>query len=493
MLRNYSVSNITLFPHQQNAVTAAMNSWSKGNQNVLVVVPTGGGKTLVKAEFARQAVMCNEIGIAFAHRDVLLSQISDAMCMMGVRHNFIAAQTTVRDITNSNLAKYGDSYYDKNSPIIVASVPTTSQRLAAGKLEALIPLVKHWWMDEAHHVLAKNQWGRCVLAFPNARGLGVTATPIRGDSCGLGRGVIIGQTEPEPIYSKDGFKTLLGYTEPEDVYDNDGVFHDMFVGATMGELIEAGRLSPYKIFTKDVVDVEGIKITAGGDFNAEQLAKRTDKADITGDAVQHYLDLAAGKQGIVFCVNIQHSINVAKEFNAAGITSVALSSKTPIGERQQVIKDFKAGLITMLVNADLLGEGFDCPAVSVVIMLRKTMSYSLFKQQFGRCLRVFDGKPYGILIDHVGNVPRHCIHGAPHDDPIWSLGRKKKKKKVMMSRLQLVEFVSNVASGRYQLKNLMLVLIVVTWRLKRNVLLLLKTLMHKQVNSLKWISTSSTC
>lgn len=422
------MGEITLFKHQKNAVSAAIESWGKGHQNVLVVIPTGGGKTLIKAEFARQAVMCNEIGIAFAHRDVLLSQISDAMCMMGVRHKFIAAQATIRDITNQNLENHGDSYYDESSPIIIASVPTTAQRLAAGKLDRLIPLVKRWWMDEAHHVLAANMWGKCVLAFPYARGLGVTATPIRGDGKGLGRGVITGQTEPEPIYSEDGLKTLIGWTDPEDVYDNDGVFHDMFVGATMGELLEVGRLSPYKIFTKDVIDIQGVKVTAGGDYNQNELAKRTDKADITGDVVQHYLDLAAGKQGITFCVNIAHSVNVAKEFNAAGIISIALSSKTPMKERQQAIIDFKAGRITMLVNSDLFGEGFDCPAVSCVIMLRKTESYSLFKQQFGRALRVLEGKLFGILIDHVGNVPRHCTHGAPHDDPVWSLGRRKKRK-----------------------------------------------------------------
>jgi predicted RNA-binding Zn-ribbon protein involved in translation (DUF1610 family) len=90
------------------------------------------------------------------------------------------------------------------------------------------------------------------------------------------------------------------------------------------------------------------------------------------------------------------------------------------------LKDFRNGKYQNLVNCDLFGEGFDVPAVAAVIMLRKTDSYSLFKQQFGRGLRLFEGKVYGILLDHVGNVKRHCQHGAPHDDPVWTLDAGKK-------------------------------------------------------------------
>lgn len=420
------MNKITLFPHQTKCVDAVENSWSKGNQNVLAVLPTGAGKSFILAEFAKRSAMMNEVCIVFAHKDILIGQLSDSLCAVGVRHTFIASQVAVRDITNSNLKEHGDSFYDESACVLVASVPTFAQRLKKGVLNHLLPLVRLWLGDENHHYLKKNIWGKCLKPLTNARGLGVTATPIRGDSCGLGRGKIIGQTEIEPIIENN---IIIGYTEPEDIYDNDGLIDDMVVGATMGELIETGRLSPYKIFTKDVVDVTGVKVTAGGDYNQNELAKRTDKSDITGDAVEHYLELAAGQQTITFCVNISHSEHVAKEFNAAGIVSVAVSSKTPMGERQRIDKEFRAGRITNLVNCDLFGEGYDVKAVSVVIMLRKTMSYSLFKQQFGRALRVLDGKQYGILIDHVGNVPRHCTHGAPHDDPVWSLERRKKRKK----------------------------------------------------------------
>jgi superfamily II DNA or RNA helicase len=252
-------------------------------------------------------------------------------------------------------------------------------------------------VHNCHHCLKENKWGKCVQSLPNSFGLGVTATPIRSDKKGLGSGY-------------------------------DGVFDEMIVGSTMGELITSGNLSMYKIFVPpQLLDVTGLKITASGEFNQKELARRTDRIDITGDTVQQYLKLANGLQTIIFTVNISHAEHVAEEFNRAGISAVALSSKTPLTERTKALIDFENGNIKVLVNCDLFGEGYDCPAVSCVIMLRKTESYALFKQQFGRLLRVFEGKPFGVLIDQVGNVQRHCIYGAPHDDPVWTLERTKKK------------------------------------------------------------------
>ena len=210
---------------------------------------------------------------------------------------------------------------------------------------------------------------------------------------------------------------------------HEGVFDEMNVVVKMGELIELGYLCNYRILVPPTkLDIGNLGTTASGDYNAKELAKKTDKISITGDAVQHYLDIAPGQQAITFTVNIEHSNHVAEAFNKAGITSVALSSKTPTAERNKAVADFRAGLIKNLVNCDLFSEGFDVPAVCVCIMLRKTQSLSLFKQQFGRMLRVLEGKTHGILIDHVGNVPNHCIYGAPHDDPVWSLDRRTKQK-----------------------------------------------------------------
>lgn len=254
-------------------------------------------------------------------------------------------------------------------------------------------------VHNCHHHLTENIWGKCTEPLINAKGVGFTATPCRSDNKGLGR-------------------------------DAHGVFDDIIVGSTMSELIEIGRLSPYRIYTVPTkLDVSTVNITSSGDYNQKKLALVTDNADITGDAVEHYKRLANGKQAITFCVNIEHAEHVAQQFNDAGISSAALSSKTPLRERQHKLDQFRKGKILNLVNVNLFGEGFSVDAVCVVIMLRKTMSYGLFYQMFGRALRVMEGKEYGILLDHVGNVREHCIYGAPHDCPEWSLEPPKKKKK----------------------------------------------------------------
>jgi len=386
------MSGIILRKHQNDVVTDTDLAWIHVD-NILAVLPTGAGKTFVMGELARRCYANNEVCFIFAHRDVLISQLSKSLCMMGVHHSFIASKKSIGNTTNNNVAKFGDSFHQESSPVIIISVDTFINKIKEPHyFQALLDRCKLWMMDEAHHVLAENKWGKCVDPLVNAKGLGVTATPLRADKKGLGSHA-------------------------------HGVFNHMVVGATQSELMELGHLSLYKIYAPPTkLNVEGMRVTNSGDWNQTTLAKRTDNSDITGDAVQHYLKYANGLQAIGFCVNIAHSEHVAKEFNAAGIPSIALSSKTPTPVLLKALDDFENGVYKILFNCDLFGEGFDVPAVSAVIMLRKTESYSLFKQQFGRCLRPYEGKIYGILLDHVGNVKRHCVHGnSPHDDPEWTL------------------------------------------------------------------------
>jgi len=384
---------IVLREHQLNAVTQILSSWfSMCGGNVLSVLPTGAGKTILKAEMARRETTENDNGVVviFAHRDMLLSQISDALCMFKLKHSFITSVKTRKSITDMHLVKYGQSFDEPSARIIVCSVDKFRQT----DTTYLNDIVTLWMLDEAHHLLVDGKWDACINRFPNARGLGVTATPIRADKKGLGR-------------------------------DYHGMFDDLVVGATMHELIQKSMLSPYEVYTiPTYIDMSEVNVTGGGDFNNTKLGKATDKASVTGDVMKNYQRIAGGKQGICFAVNIEHSKHLAAAFNAAGVTAISLSSKDDPTYRIKKIDEFKRGLITILCNCDLFAEGLDIPAVEVVIMVRKTLSYSLFKQAFGRMLRMFEGKTHGILIDHVGNVDfmMHKYHlEYPHDDPTWTL------------------------------------------------------------------------
>jgi len=387
----------TPHPFQANLITEVIRRWDSGEQYVLGVAPTGAGKTVIKAFTAKHFADKDQVVVIFAHRDVLLSQISMTLAKCGIPHQLICSAATEKDITNSHVDEFGFTYCAPKAKVYVASVLTWVNR----DISRLAPLVKCWMLDEAHHLTIGTSWHRVVDSLPNAKGLGVTATPLRADNKGLGR-------------------------------DFGGVFESIVEAPDMGELMDMGYLSRYRIYSiASKLDEVQLPVTASGDYSQKKLAAVTEEADIVGSAVGHYLKHGEGGQAITFVPSISYAKVVEKEFNDAGIPSVALSSKDPLSYRNKKIKEFKKGKITNVINVDLFGEGFDVPACSVVIMLRKTASYGLFKQMFGRMLRVFDGKPYGVLIDHVGNAGVHCVHGAPHDDPEWSLEpeiRKKKKK-----------------------------------------------------------------
>lgn len=249
-------------------------------------------------------------------------------------------------------------------------------------------------VHNCHHVLQDNKWGKAAKLFPNARGLGVTATPIRADGKGLGKHA-------------------------------DGLFEEMFVGPTMRELIDQGYLTDYKIYAPpNDLDLSSVAISAGGDFNHDQVAAARKKSRITGDVVQHYLRLARGKRGVTFDTDVESATKTAQAFREAGVPAEVVHGGTPAAIRADVLRRFARGEILQLVNVDLFGEGFDLPAIEVVSFARPTMSFALFAQQFGRALRKLDGKAWAIIIDHVGNTLRH---GLPDAARVWSLDRRERR------------------------------------------------------------------
>ena len=251
-------------------------------------------------------------------------------------------------------------------------------------------------VHNCHHCLRDNLWGKAASLFPKAKGLYVTATPLRADGKGLGRHA-------------------------------DGMFDEFIIGPSMRELIRMGSLTDYRIYAPPTdIDLTAMKFGSDGDFSRPELVKRAKKSGIVGDVVTNYKKYASGSQTVVFVVDVEQAHEVATELCNNGVKAVALSAKNTDAERQEAIRAFKRKELQVIVNVDLLGEGFDCPAIETVIMARPTMSYGLYVQIFGRALRLLDGKNFGLIIDMVGNVKRHGLPDAPRE---WSLDRREKRGK----------------------------------------------------------------
>lgn len=381
-----------LRPYQAKAKEDIYGAWDQGFVNTLAVLPTGAGKTVLFSEIIKehQGASC-----AIAHRQELVSQISLALARDKVRHRIIGPKSVVKLCVNLHMLELGASYYDPSSTCAVAGVDTLVRR--GDELNGWLESVTLCVQDEAHHVLESNKWGTAFKMFPNAKGLGVTATPLRADGKGLGRHV-------------------------------DGLFDTMVEGPGMRDLIEMGFLTEYRVFAppSDFVRPGAEAIGTTGDFSHVKLKAAVKKSHIVGDVVTHYQRIAPGKLGVTFTDSVETATEIAAQFNAAGVPAAVVSAKTPDAERIAILRRFKNRELLQLVNVDLFGEGFDLPAIEVVSMARATESYALYVQQFGRALRLLDGKLFALIIDHVGNVERHGLPDARRE---WTLDRREKRGK----------------------------------------------------------------
>ena len=378
-----------LRPYQSQMDQDIDNAWSAGHRNVMAVLPTGAGKTILAA---KKIADHNGASCVIAHRQELVGQMSLALARYGVRHRIIGPKNVIKYVIQNHITELGRDYYDPAARCAVAGVDTIVRREV--ELARWLQQVTLWIQDENHHQLANNKWGKAAAMFPNARGLGITATPERTDGKGLGR-------------HADGLTDLI------------------IEGPGMRELITAGYLTDYRIFCPPSdLDLSTVATGADGDYIRGQLALKTRTSTIMGHVVEHYMRIAPGKLGVTFAPDVEMATEFSRMFNAAGVPSEVVSAKTPDNVRQEILRRFKRREILQLVNCDLFGEGFDLPAIEVVTMARATQSYGLYAQQFGRALRPMDGKERAIIIDHVGNVLRHGLPDRPRE---WSLDRREKR------------------------------------------------------------------
>jgi superfamily II DNA or RNA helicase len=373
-----------LRPYQQKAVNEIYNAWREGCESILYLSGTGTGKTVVFSHIMQHH---DGVCIELAHRKELVDQASITLAKRGVYHSIIAPQKNIKLLCKEHLLETGKCYYSPHSKIYVASLKTLISKKENPTYRQILNNCTLYVVDEAHHAQKKNQYGKVVALMPNAKGLHVTATAQRTDGAGLGK-------------------------------HNDGLCDKLIEGPPVSWMIDQGYLTPYKI----VAPLSMVE------FDNDLQLKPQYKNKIIGDTVASYIKYTPGKIGATFCSSVGLSKMQALKYNQAGIPAAHLDGSTPTAKRNDVLRKLARGEILQLCNVDLVSEGFDLPALSVITVNRLTTSLIWHLQVSGRVLRPADGKTHGVIIDQVGNYLNPRL-GLPDTPRIWTLDRRDKRAK----------------------------------------------------------------
>jgi superfamily II DNA or RNA helicase len=386
-------------PYQQKAIDDVYTQWDTfKKQFVALVMPTGSGKAACLCNIAKSEAARGQTVLITAHRQELITQLSNTLARNGVFHSVIASKNTIKNTVRVHMEDHGKNFCIPNSRIIVASV----QSVKPEDMARLIPLKDRLTIigDEYHHYTKQSQtWGKIFtpLDKAGARGLGLTATPLRADGKGLSR-------------------------------ETDGYADAIVIGPTMRDLINMGFLSDYKIYCPPSdLHLERVKISQStGEYAEKELKEEIGKSQIVGDIVNHYLRFAPGKRGITFTVGVDMAEQVAEQYRMRGVPAIAVSGNMSDHDRVQALRDLRSGKILQVVNDSVLTEGTDEPSVEVISFARPTQSFGLYCQMFGRGTRISPntGKTHAIIIDAVSNVMRHGLPDAPRE---WSLDRRERR------------------------------------------------------------------
>lgn len=376
--------------YQVRAIDELRRKVVSGRRRVVLCLACGGGKTLVSAEIVRRSVANGRRVVFVAHRRELIKQAHEKFARFGIDAGIIMGSSAGRDDW---------------LPVQICSVATLARRMDRLPPASLVVI------DEVHHCMAQSYLD-VMDAYANATILGLTATPWRSDKKGLA-----------------------------------DVFDDHVVVATVADLMKQGHLVGYDAFAYDSPKLHKVKITAG-DFNAKQLDLACNTGVLVGNIVKEWLAHANRRPTIVFPVSIAHSQAIIAEFAAAGVTGAHVDCHMPGGERDEALRRFADGEITVLSSVGILGEGWDAPLAEVVILARPTKSLSLYMQQVGRGLRPSPatGKTRCLIHDHAGNMMRH---GLVDEDRSYDLRATPKSERDMLTcPLCMAVFGSVTVEGR---------------------------------------------
>ena len=347
--------NDTLRDYQQEMKLRLFEEW-EFHRNVMVQMPTGTGKTHLLAAIVREFLRGSGSRVwIVAHRRELVEQIEETVS----RHGMSKEDGRVRVMSIQWLSRNRKSMDEEPDLIVI---------------------------DEAHHALAETYrilWEN----YPEARKLGMTATPCRLNG--------------------------KGFTD---------LFDSLITSWTVAEFIGKGWLSSFdyvsiRANSREQRLIDSLKKRgADGDYQVKEMNEVLNRETSIGRLYESVERYACGKKGIVYAVSIAHARRIAACYSSHGLEAVAIDSRTPASERRELVEDFRRGKVKVLVNVDIFSEGFDCPDVEFVQLARPTLSLAKYLQQVGRGLRRSADKASCMLIDNVG---LYRIFGLPTQRWNW--------------------------------------------------------------------------
>ena len=399
--------------YQKYIQTHVLEAW-KSHKSIMLQMPTGTGKTHLLASIIYDSLKENGKRCVWivAHRRELVEQIEETMERYGIP-SIPKEDGRVRAMSIQWLSRHLADLHETPNLIVI---------------------------DEAHHAQAKT-YKELWLRHPEAKKLGLTATPCRLD--------------------RRGFTDL---------------FDELITSDSIADFIRQGWLSAFDYVSirpgsKSQRLIDNLsKRGADGDFQTKEMNEVLNRKPCIEQLYESVRQYADGKKGIVYAINIEHAEHIAEYYREQGLAAVAISSKTPKEERRSMIELFKeesagdkpycASLsltttvgqdetpkeIQILVNVDLFGEGFDCPDVEFIQLARPTLSLAKYLQMVGRGLRVAKGKECCTLLDNVG---LYRLFGLPTTDWDWSamfLGRQAGKGDIVRERDMSIRILGTFSS-----------------------------------------------
>jgi DNA repair protein RadD len=355
---------VELRPYQIDVIEDSRAVVAGGARRVLLVAPTGSGKTVIAAAIIKSARERGKRVLLLVHRRELVQQTHRKLYEHGIDAGIIQAGIPPRP----------------DQPVQIASIQTLHARAFRGT-RMNKPGAELVVVDEAHHVPAKT-WTRILESYKDAIVIGLTATPCRGDGRGLG----------------NMFEVLVECPQIE-------------------TLIKLKFVVRTRVYAPSTPDLKGVRVRRG-DYVESQLAERMDKPKLVGDVVEHWLRLGDGRRTVVFASSVAHSIHIMDGFRRAGVRAEHIDGKTPVAERDAILARLSRGEIDVVSNCMVLVEGWDQRDVSCIVLARPTKHMGLYRQMVGRVLRTAPGKTDALVLDHAGLT---LEHGRVEDPVIWTL------------------------------------------------------------------------